>query len=126
MLAANKNAVRRAGGIPFLADLLRAGPQNKASYYAAGAIANVAAFNQPCQDAVREADALQLIIALLQASLAVGVDARWVVRQPDASSTQLGLPASCAVSGWPRPCACCTEPTRVSASPPAAQQKGTQ
>ena len=79
MPAANKNAVRRAGGIPFLADLLRAGPQNKASYYAAGAIANVAAFNQPCQDAVREADALQLIIALLQASLAVGVDARWAV-----------------------------------------------
>ena len=73
--------MRRAGGIPFLADLLRAGPQNKASYYAAGAIANVAAFNQPCQDAVREADALQLIIALLQASLAVGVDARWVVWQ---------------------------------------------
>ena len=73
--------MRRAGGIPFLADLLRAGPQNKASYYAAGAIANVAAFNQPCQDAVREADALQLIIALLQASLAVGVDARWVVGQ---------------------------------------------
>ena len=63
----NQDAIREAGAVPHLVNLLQAGDGSEAAQQAAGALRNLAANNTANKDAVREAHGIPPLVSLLRA-----------------------------------------------------------
>jgi hypothetical protein len=73
---------RQADGLAPLVQLLRGGPRNQAAACAAGALANLVANNGINQDAAADAAAVEEVVILLSAALAVSACHRQVLLHP--------------------------------------------